>query len=320
MKKLAIILWCAGALSFVAMAQKLGGPPAWAYVSRPADYKDPADDGRLLHVPDSTGAWTFTQLQDFFSAADWHPGDHPAMPEIVARGRKPEVFACGFCHRADGSGGPENAELAGLPEAYIVQQMADFKSGARKSLTPERRPPAAMISVAKGATAEEVALAAAYFSHLKPRKTITVVETSVVPKTRVVGWVLSPVNEQDKESIGHRIIETPKDVEQFESRDARSEFIAYVPVGSVAKGELLSKTGSNGKTIPCGQCHGPDLKGLGLIPGIAGRSPSYITRQLYDFQQGKRAGTAAGPMGVVVAKLDEDDVIALAAYAASLAP
>ena len=159
-----------------------------------------------------------------------------AMPEIVAHGRKPEVFACGFCHRADGTGGPENANLAGLPEAYIVQQMADFKSGARKSLTPERRPPALMTAVAKAATAAEVASAAAYFSRLKPRKLITVVETDVVPKTHVVGWVLSPVNDRDKEPIGHRIIETPKDVEQFESRDARSEFIAYVPVGSVAKG------------------------------------------------------------------------------------
>lgn len=319
MKKLAIFLAGVCALAFAAAAQKLTAPPAWAYVSRPADYKDP-DDGSLHHVPESTAGWTFTQLQDFYFAADWHPGDHPPMPEIVAHGRKPEVFACGYCHRADGPGGPENASLAGLPEAYIVQQMADFKNGARKSLTPERRPPAAMIAVAKGATDAEVASAAAYFSRLKPRKLITVVETDVVPKTHVVGWVLSPVNESDKEPIGHRIIETPKDVEQFESRDARSEFIAYVPVGSVAKGEALAKTGGNGKTTQCGLCHGPDLKGLGLIPGIAARSPSYLVRQLYDFQQGKRAGLVAAPMAAVVSKLDEDDVIALAAYAASLAP
>lgn len=320
MKKLAIFLAGACVLAIVTAAQKLITPPAWAYVVRPADYKDPADDGRLLHVPDSTGAWTFTQLQDFYFAADWHPGDHPAMPEIVAHGRKPEVFACGYCHRADGTGGPENANLEGLPEAYIVQQMADFKSGARKSLTPERRPPTAMIAVAKGATDTEVASAAAYFSRQKPKKLITVVETDNVPKTHVVGWVLSPINDRDKEPIGHRIIETPKDVEQFESRDTRSEFIAYVPVGSVAKGEALAKTGGNGKTTQCVLCHGSDLKGLGLMPGIAGRSPSYLVRQLYDFQQGKRAGLVAAPMVTVVSKLDEDDMIALAAYAASLEP
>jgi cytochrome c553 len=320
MKKLAIFFAGVCALAFAAAAQKLTAPPAWAYVSRPADYKDPADDGSLHHVPDSTAGWTFTQLQDFFFAADWHPEDHPAMPEIVAHGRKPEVFACGFCHRANGPGGPENASLAGLPEAYIVQQMADFKSGARKSLTPERHPPALMSAVAKAATDAEVALAAAYFSHLKPRKLITVVETDVVPKTHVVGWVLSPVNERDKEPIGHRIIETPKDVEQFESRDARSEFVAYVPAGSVAKGAALAKSGGNGKTTQCVLCHGPDLKGLGLVPGIAGRSPSYLVRQLYDFQQGKRAGVVAAPMAAAVSKLDEDDAISLAAYAASLAP
>jgi cytochrome c553 len=320
MKKLAIIFACTCALGLAAAAQKLTAPPAWAYVARPVDYKDPEDDGSLHHVPESTAGWRFTQLQDFFFAADWHPGDHPAMPEVVAHGRKPEVFACGYCHRADGTGGPENANLAGLPEAYIVQQMADFKSGARKSLTPERRPPAAMISVAKGASPGEVASAAAYFSQLKPRKLITVVETNVVPQTHVVGWVLAPLNEREKEPIGQRIIETPKDVEQFESRDARSEFIAYVPVGSVAKGQALAKTGGNGKTTQCGLCHGQDLKGLGLTPGIAGRSPSYLVRQLYDFQQGKRAGLVAAPMAAVVSKLDEDDVIALAAYAASLAP
>ena len=49
------------------------------------------------------------------------------MPEIVARGRKPGTFACGFCHRADGPGGPENASLAGLSAAYIKQQMAGYQ-------------------------------------------------------------------------------------------------------------------------------------------------------------------------------------------------
>ena len=51
----------------------------------------------------------------------------------MARGRKPDVFACGVCHRADGSGGPENANVRGLPAEYIVQQMLAYKSGARQS-------------------------------------------------------------------------------------------------------------------------------------------------------------------------------------------
>ena len=75
--------------------------------------------------------------------------DH--LPEVVASGRKPDVFACGFCHRADGPGGPENANLAGLPAAYIVQQMADYKSGARKTSVPKRNVDL-MIALSEAAT------------------------------------------------------------------------------------------------------------------------------------------------------------------------
>jgi cytochrome c553 len=56
------------------------------------------------------------------------------------------------------------------------------------------------------------------------------------------------------------------------------------------------------------------------VPPIAGRSPSYIGRALYDFQQGARGGASAVFMKAAVQKLSEDDVIALAAYVASLEP
>jgi cytochrome c553 len=65
-------------------------------------------------------------------------------------------------------------------------------------------------------------------------------------------------------------------------------------------------------------CHGTDLKGLGPVPGFAGRSPSYIVRQLWDIQQGTRKGTWSPLMRPVVEKLTQDDMIAIAAYAASL--
>ena len=92
------------------------------------------------------------------------------------------------------------------------------------------------------------------------------------------------------EPIGQRIIETPEDAERTEVlRDPRGGFIAYVPVGSIKKGEALVATGG-GKTTRCAVCHGADLRGLGPVPGIAGRSPSYTVRQLYDMQQGTRNG------------------------------
>jgi cytochrome c553 len=177
-----------------------------------------------------------------------------------------------------------------------------------------------MSAVARAATDEEVASAAAYFSSLKPRKLITVTETDSVPKTYVAGWVLAPMNNRDREPIGNRIIEMPKDVEQFESRDTHSEFIAYAPPNSIARGKALAITGGNGKTVPCGKCHGPDLRGVGPIPGIAGRSPSYLVRQFYDFQHGARVGAGGGLMKAIVSKLNENDFISLAAYAASLKP
>ena len=32
-----------------------------------------------------------TQIRDLFKAPDWHPTDHPFMPDIVSTGRKPGV-------------------------------------------------------------------------------------------------------------------------------------------------------------------------------------------------------------------------------------
>jgi cytochrome c553 len=300
----------------VALTQE--APPPWAYPVNPPDFKPPPDDGTLRRVPDSTATMTLTQVRDLFYAPDWHPGDHPPMPEVVASGRKPNVFACGVCHRADGPGGPENAYLMGLPAAYIVQQLADFKSGTRKSSVPDRIPAKLKTTLAANVTDAEVQAAAAYFSALKPRAVIRVVETEMVPKTIVSGWFLTALNTDEKEPNGDRIIEVPENLEQFVSRDTRSRFIAYVPTGSIEKGRALAASGD--QAVRCETCHGPDLKGLGAVPGIAGRSPSYIVRQLYDFKHGARAGADSAQMKPSVEKLSTGDMISLAAYAASLAP
>jgi cytochrome c553 len=294
-------------------------PPAWAYPINPPDLKPRAEDGIARRVPASSATYSVTQLRDRFIAPVWHPGDHPPPPTIVAQGRKPNVFACGFCHRADGPGGPENASLAGLPAAYIAQQLADYKSGARKT-SVQKRNIDLMISLTKDMTDAEAQAAAAYFSALKPRSNIRVVETAAVPKTFVAGWFLTAAHNGEREPIGQRIIEVPEDLEQFENRDPRSQFIAYVPIGSLARGEALVSTGGAGKTVQCAICHGQDLKGLGDLPAIAGRSPSYIVRQLYDIQSGARAGKATQLMKATVANLTVEDMTSIAAYLASRTP
>jgi cytochrome c553 len=296
-----------------------GSFPAWAYPWAP-DFKAAPDDGVARHVPDSAAAFTITQERDLFFAPDWHPADHPAMPAVVAHGRPPDVRACGSCHRVEGTGGPENASLAGLAAPYIIQQMADYKSGARKFSGPQRSPVLLMIATAKAATDAEVQAAAAYFSSLKPKAVMNVVETDTVPATRIARVFYMLDKNAGTEPIGPRIVEVPQDVAQFEHRDPRSQFSAYVPMGSIAKGEVLARTGRSGTTIACAGCHGPQLQGLGSIPGIAGRSPSYLVRQLYDFQQHARNGSAGEMMRPVVEKLSQEDMIALAAYVSSLKP
>jgi len=304
----------------IRMATAADGPPAWAYTPNNPDYKPPVDDGKPVRVPESTAGYTWSQLRDRFVAPIWHPSDHGALPDIVANGRKPGVFACGFCHRATGPGGPENADLAGLPKSYIIQQMADYKSGARSTALPERIPPKLMIELSKPITDAEIEAAAAYFSALQPRKRIKVVESDTAPKTYVAGLLWAAVETSEREPIGARIVEIPDDLLRFESRDPRSTFTAYAPIGSLAKGEALVMKGGSGKTIQCALCHGADLKGLGPLPSIAGRSPSYMFRQLYDFQHGARTGEWSPLMAQVIANLDEQDLLAIAAYLASRDP
>jgi cytochrome c553 len=316
MRRLAVIVTFLLAPAFAADDNK---PPEWAYPVNPPDFKVAPDDGTPRRVPDSSASYTLTQIRDLFFAPDWHPEDHPPMPDIVARGRKPDVMACGSCHRTDGSGGPENASLAGLPAAYIAQQMKDMKSGARGTALPERAPQRLMIATAKGISDQEAAAAAAYFSALKPRATIQVIESETVPKTFVAGWFLAVKAGSETEPLGQRIIEVPESLERFAIRDSRARFVAYVPPGSVQKGRALAMSGAV-ETFQCGTCHGADLKGLGTVPGIAGRSPSYTVRQLYEFKTGARVGAESAPMKPVVENLSVEDMISLAAYAASLSP
>jgi cytochrome c553 len=297
-------------------------PPPWAYTVNPPPTpgaKPPAPDPAPKQLPGSQASYTVAQTRDANNPPDWHPEGHPPMPEAVAHGRKPEMRACGFCHLANGQGRPENASLAGLPAAYITQQMADFKSGARKSAEPKMGPPNAMIADAKAATDDEIKAAGAYFSSFPFKKWIRVVEARDVPKTRIAGSMHTPTGD-GTEPLGQRIVEMPEDLARTELRDGSSGFVAYVPMGSIAKGEALVKSGGAGKTMACGTCHGADLKGLGPVPPIAGRSPSYTVRQLYDLQQGVRKGPWSPLMKAAVEKLTVDDLIAIAAFTASREP
>ncbi len=300
------------------------GPPTWAYGTDPSTARprapQAAPDVSLKHLPDSTLAFTRAQIGDRFGPADWYPGDHPQMPDVVAHGRKPTVMACSLCHYPNGKGRPENAGVAGFPMSYFIEQMKEFKDGDRKSADTRKRNTNVMAAIAGAMTDEEIKAAAEYFGSMKWTPWIKVVETATVPKTYTSVGMYVPAEEGGTEALGERIIEVPENAEASEVlRNPRSGFIAYVPKGSIDKGkELVTK--NSAVTIPCGICHGADLKGAGPVPSIAGRSPSYLVRQMYDMQQGTRKGTWTELMKPVVSKLSEEDMLNMAAYISSRTP
>jgi len=311
-------------------ASAADGPPGWAYgfppgtsgtpAAAPAPAPAAAPDTSVKHLTGSNGAFTLPQIRDAFGPADWYPNDHPPMPDVVAHGRRPDVRACGLCHYPNGKGRPENAGVAGLPNSYFIQQMLDFRNGDRKSAEPRKANTNVMIVIAKGMTDEEIKAAAEYYGSMKWTPWIKVVESKMAPKTRIAGGMFLTEEGGEKEPLGERIIETPENTEGTELlRDDRSGFIAYVPAGSIKKGESLVTTGA-GKTTACAVCHGVNLMGLGPVPGIAGRSPSYMVRQMFDMQQGARKGLWTELMKPVVSKLSEDDMLAISAYLGSRMP
>jgi len=288
--------------------------PDWAFPVTDKVQPPSKDDGSARTAPGSSLSLTRAQIDDLFHAPDWFPDMHPPMPKIVEFGDKEKnVRACGSCHLPTGTGHDESAYLAGLPAAYTIRQMTDYKSGDRKAS-------GTMVAMAKTISDDEVREAAAYFAALKPRPWIRVVEATKVPKTYI-----GPGNKRlvhpagGTEPIGKRIIEVPEDEQVVLNRDPRSGFVAYVPKGSIARGKALVTTGA-GKTIRCAICHGGTLKGLGEVPAIAGRHPDYIVRQLWNIQNGDRIGNSAALMQAVVEKLTVDDMLAIAAYVGSRTP
>jgi cytochrome c553 len=295
--------------------------PVWLYpVPIPSTSAAAPESRALLRLPRSRRAFTRAQVTDMFAVPDWYPSSHPVMPEIVASGRKPAVFACGYCHLPAGGGRPENAALAGLPVDYFVRQVADMRSGARRNaLAAPYRPWDNMHMVALNATDAEVRIAAEYFATLPLPRRVRIVEADRVPRTYVAGALRAVSPGGGDEPLGGRIIEIAEDQERFERRDERTSFIAYVPKGSLATGATLSERSAEGAG-PCASCHGPSLRGGPSAPPIAGRSPSYIMRQLVAFKTGARDGGGAAPMSALTSALSLQDMVALSAYVASLSP
>jgi len=283
--------------------------PSWAFQVQAGSL--PAEDPTPKSVPGSTKQYTPAQIDDLRNPPDWFPDAHPPAATRVVKGEG-NLMACGACHLMNGEGHPESATVSGFTVDYFVQQMHDFRSGARKDFTNR------MDLIARAMTDQEIRDVAQYFAALKPMKFTTVREAATVPKTFVGQGRMRFVDPKGgTEPIGKRIITVPEDAERARRRDPNSGFIAYVPPGSLARGAALAKGGA--KTTNCTICHGDGLRGLGNVPRIAGLHPIYVARQLIHFKEGTRNGVDAALMKKTTAGLTDDDIIDLSAYVGSLA-
>jgi cytochrome c553 len=302
--------------------------------SKPRPNQDLDEQTRPRRIDGSAAAFSLIQIRDLHNVVDWFPGDHPPMTPIIAHGPAAMADAargCGSCHLPNGRGRPENAPTGGLPVAYFVRQIDDFRHGLRYSADPRKPNTNTMIDLAKAMSDAEALSAADYFASIAPPAApwIRVVESDTAPRVRYVGNLALPAKEPGTEPLSGRIVEMPEDEEQGDTlRNPRSGFVAYVPPGSIARGEELVTTGGMkivgdrivpGRTTACGTCHGTNLTGVvgADVPPIAGRSPSYLVRQMWDIKQGARNGSQAQLMKLIVANLTPDDLLAIAAYVAS---
>jgi cytochrome c553 len=286
--------------------------PAWAF---PITEKQlAAEDATPKSVPGSSKTYLPKEIDDLLNPPDWFPNEHPPAPTIVQKGHG-DALACGVCHLMNGMGHPESASVAGFTSRYIAQQMADFKSGVRKDLAGR------MNTIANALSEQETREATEWFASLAAKPFTTVKEAATVPKTFVGGGRMRFLLETGgSEPIGNRIVTVPNDQERVRHRDPHTGFTAYVPPGSIARGRALVENGGNGKTIACATCHGEGLRGLGNVPHLAGLHPIYVARQIYLFKDGTRHGVDGELMKKPVAKLTDADILAIAAYVATLPP
>ena len=277
----AVAIVCTGLYAGTAFASER---PEWAFFVPSTETAKlnamPASDSETQwSAPGSGKLYTRSQLQDVLSPPDWYPDEHPQMPEIVARGSRmgtdsPPLLPCALCHLPNGAGHVESASHSGLSASYIVQQFADFRSGARRISVGNSNTVGFLTSLKKRYTDDQVLAAAKYFASLKPRPWIRVVETTVVANSVVSPETLmrTALPNGGTEPIGERIVELPEDTLGFLYRDSHSGFIAYVPRGSVAAGEALVTKEVYGMPS-CTACHGSTIAPApcGLSTSMGGR-------------------------------------------------
>ena len=301
-------------LPTIAIAQNAG--PDWAYPANPPG-GPPRDASKILKVPGSDKTYNEVSANDAFGPADWFPNEHAPMPTVVATGKKPDVRACSLCHLTTGDGHPESANVSGLSAPYIQRALREFADGRRKN---NRSP--VMATIAKGMTPDEMREAAEYFAARKPAAGyMKVVEQAEVPKSYVGEGAMRFVSAgNEKEPIGSRIIVVPQDEEGAKSRNPHSGFSLMCRPAASPRVRRWPRPAAAARPCLAPSATAKASRAWARCP----RSQAAIRRTSRASSWTSRAATRTGAWAVlmqqVVAKLDQDDIIALAAYAASRQP
>jgi len=313
-----LVLAAGGAAAFVWREANRTYDETWAWPATPPRKSPPVLDDKIpLSLPGSPVRYTEKALRDSTRAVDWRPDEHPPLPPSVATGKP----ACGFCHGPGGEGRPENASIAGLPADYINKQVAAFAADQRNTLHPWG-PTATMIRAAKAITPDDAAQAADYFAARTFVSRLRVVESLTAPPASPRG--VYAFEEGKRLWLGQRIMEGPEDVRRFELRDPHTAYVAYVPIGALRRGAAIAGRPNTKNNLPnCVTCHGEGFRGRGQTvvgPPLAGRSPTYMVRQMMAFRAGLRSDAEGMHMRQITAGMTDREMIDVAAYAASLKP
>lgn len=96
------------------------------------------------------------------------------------------------------------------------------------------------------------------------------------------------------------------------------EPLGGAPTELVAAGKKIFEEGMPDNNVPpCTACHGPEAKGSGQIPRLAGQFYPYVVRQLTIWSK-ERAENTSDVMAPIARSLTESQIEAVAAYVSGL--
>jgi cytochrome c553 len=202
-------------------------------------------------------------------------GSISAVEAADVNAGKEKSAACSACHGPTGvSASPMFPNLAGQNDAYIIQQLKDFKSGARAN--------AMMAPMAANLSETDMADIAAYFASL-PNS----IEQAAAAASTDAGSDAAPTSVPVAGNV---------------------EIVASTPAAALYAGDVAAgKT----KAATCAACHGSDGNSLvPMYPSLAGQSANYIAKQLAEFKSGERENMVMAGMAAALSQEDMNDLAA----------